>query len=841
MPTRDDIEDGERIDIRVKVLSKLDCTTEKMADRLLLRDTGGNEFPLAIWGNNSLTDFTWEIGRWYQLENAKGNQYQGKKSLNGSYSLEAKVIDPPLKENREKNETQLFDSLQDSIPYLSLFPFSRDFAELSAYEYRIESDGGFDEDPMDATYRLASYLRTFSDAAVTVAGVMSIITTDRLTATLPDPFTLTDESSITLYAADQSDNERIVELLQQLVKRGIDDTEYKTGRINQIRTREPVITGADGLFEACIAYSARIEVLPSGNAFIGIEVSHHTRSQVTADEYIDRINASVEELIDTHVEHDPETYATSGSGKLKGIANKRFTDPIPDFGNQSLAKWYEQKDRISDELVAKLRAENPQLVKIQYNPRDDDTSVHVPQLLRVSPRKEIVKQVAPNFHRKWDRAAKMLPDKRFRKAIEFVNGLDTIPEVNTEIEPSPIGPTLSFMSTETGQEDNLRFGGDRSTGLPKQGLSRYGVYRRPSSFRVHYLVPEQYSGQFDYLRDKLEDRLASWECEPETTSYGEYQLGSAIEYSNAAASIDNVDAVLVVVPEPSNEFIRDGTIDDPYPEFKKALGKQSIPSQMVRADNLDNKWVVQNTALGLVAGAGGVPWRVDEMPGDVDCFVGLDATRDPDTGQFLGASANVVLADGTVFVSKTQSIQSGETFDDDAVIDILKDVHREYVRAEGEPPESMVIHRDGRLFENSAEILKPFEASGIEIDILDIRKSGAPRAAIWQNEEFQVDQKGRLFIAQDNDFGFLSTTGRPEFDEDDELGTPRTLRVVRRAGNTPMATLLKQVYWLSESHVGSAQRSIRLPVTTYYADACAEHARKGFLTNGELIRGVPYI
>jgi argonaute-like protein implicated in RNA metabolism and viral defense len=229
------------------------------------------------------------------------------------------------------------------------------------------------------------------------------------------------------------------------------------------------------------------------------------------------------------------------------------------------------------------------------------------------------------------------------------------------------------------------------------------------------------------------------------------------------------------------------------------------------------------------------------MPGDVDCFVGLDATRDPDTGQFLGASANVVLADGTVFVSKTQSIQSGETFDENAVIDILKDVHREYVRAEGEPPESIVIHRDGRLFEDSEAILEPFQDSGIDIDILDIRKSGAPRAAIWRNGNFKVDQKGRLFIAQSGDFGFLSTTGKPEFDDSDGLGTPRTLRVVRRAGDTPMATLLKQVYWLSESHVGSAQRSIRLPVTTYYADTCAEHARKGYLTNGELIRGVPYI
>jgi len=52
-----------------------------------------------------------------------------------------------------------------------------------------------------------------------------------------------------------------------------------------------------------------------------------------------------------------------------------------------------------------------------------------------------------------------------------------------------------------------------------------------------------------------------------------------------------------------------------------------------------------------------------------------------------------------------------------------------------------------------------------------------------------------------------------------------------------MLTLLKQVYWLSEAHVGSVSRSVRLPITTYYADRCAEHAREGYLLHGELIEG----
>lgn len=74
LPTQSDIEDEKRIDMRVKVLSELDRPSEKIAKRLRVRDTDGNEFPLTIWKNNALSDLAWERGRWYELENARGNE-----------------------------------------------------------------------------------------------------------------------------------------------------------------------------------------------------------------------------------------------------------------------------------------------------------------------------------------------------------------------------------------------------------------------------------------------------------------------------------------------------------------------------------------------------------------------------------------------------------------------------------------------------------------------------------------------------------------------------------------------------------------------------------------------
>ena len=204
MPTQSDIEDGKRIDMRVKVLSELDRPSEKMAKRLHVRDTDGNEFPLTIWKNNALSDYAWERGRWYELENARGNEFRGEKSLNGSSRLCADPIDNPTDSDQSQQTTtvgsidELFDSLEDGLPYLSLFPIDREFETVDVYEYRIEADGPFDDDPMDATYSLAAYLRSCSDAAVTHAGVFLVIATSRLTNELPDPFELTDESRVTL-------------------------------------------------------------------------------------------------------------------------------------------------------------------------------------------------------------------------------------------------------------------------------------------------------------------------------------------------------------------------------------------------------------------------------------------------------------------------------------------------------------------------------------------------------------------------------------------------------------------------------------------------------------------
>jgi argonaute-like protein implicated in RNA metabolism and viral defense len=217
-------------------------------------------------------------------------------------------------------------------------------------------------------------------------------------------------------------------------------------------------------------------------------------------------------------------------------------------------------------------------------------------------------------------------------------------------------------------------------------------------------------------------------------------------------------------------------------------------------------------------------------------------TYDHATKQHLGAAANVIMADGTILASEAVTKQSGETFDEDDVANVIKHVLDIFAEEEGRPPRHVVIHRDGKFYMDIEDLISRLEKARDliqRIDLVEIRKSGNPRIAEYDesNSRFKIADKGIAFHVHNGEHSYLTTTGGKE----GSPGTPRPLQIVKRHGSTDLDTLAEQAYWLSEAHVGSISRSTRLPITTYYADKCADFAMKGFLTKGSVIRGVPYI
>ncbi|MFC7193967.1 Piwi domain-containing protein [Halosimplex aquaticum] len=119
---------------------------------------------------------------------------------------------------------------------------------------------------------------------------------------------------------------------------------------------------------------------------------------------------------------------------------------------------------------------------------------------------------------------------------------------------------------------------------------------------------------------------------------------------------------------------------------------------MVAVSSLSEDDYLGNIAAGLVAKCGGIPWRVHDVPGDTDVFIGLDVTYDTETEQHVGASANVVLGDGSILASQSTSLQSGETFQIDDIVDVIKNLLNIYLEEEDGTPNHVVIHRDGQFY-----------------------------------------------------------------------------------------------------------------------------------------------
>lgn len=384
---------------------------------------------------------------------------------------------------------------------------------------------------------------------------------------------------------------------------------------------------------------------------------------------------------------------------------------------------------------------------------------------------------------------------------------------------------------------NLEFADGRRAPFGKAGLADYGVYRAPNSFEILALVPEAMD-EFDRFLRTLKSVLDEMGSPPDNVDIKRYAFGTESDYSRAASGLKGYDAALVPVPNEGQASDFSG-LEDPFDELKRTLGRNGIGSQMAEWDTIKqaDRGSIRNIAAGLVGAAGGVPWRIAEMPGGTDCFIGLDVTYDHKRDQHRGAAATITHADGTVYASRSYSVQSGEKFNGNDARRMFNDLLNEYETAHGEAPSSVVVHRDGKLYESVDDLLEPFEARGAAVDIVEVKKSKVPRIGDFDGAEYGRPPKGSGHIDARGADAIVATTGGTEH----RIGTPRPIRLNHRYGETDIGVLASQAYWLSEAHVGSVSRSTRLPITTHYADAYAQHVQDGFLASDEVIRGLPFL
>lgn len=874
MSTRDDIRADERIDITVGVIEVDEWNHRAVARKVILCDTEGERITLTIFNNNDCVAFEWEVGHWYRLDAAEGEVYNGEKQLKPSWDFSispledtppeasndalrkvretvsegAPEVGDPCKSDKEFERASTLNQTTNGGATLTQKPLQRgnyllhfelgDLSELAVHTYRLRVPGGVDEqDDLDNgilgfTARAAARFRYQSGAPVTTNGPLQIFTIEKLQDPVEvDGFTVEPEHTgiETLESRSYDDQEPIRELVKQDVKAALRG-KYDVQAINSIIEFDPKLHAKSGDFTAFQEYKCRIWVDPDGTVICGVNVGFHLQSTFSAAEYV-HWGYDIEGV---SVEHDTDIYDRSGTGTVRAIADTGYTEYVDEMGS-STAEYHRDRGYVDEETIQSLASGEPLMAHVDYGKWE---GLQALELCRVVPTLDQLKLVDDDFHDQFQRASRMRPNERFSIAREFIESLGTTPTVRLEPSVHPSNACYDELPINT-NKPNMRFKDGNTASYGAEGLKRYGVYQPPPSFDLLALFPRHYEeGSREFIRRVLK-KLCDYGANPSKVDQETYRLGSEFGYTQAAEQAADFDGVLTVVPD--QEWVQSKSdIDDPYPEFKRQFGQGKIPSQMVRISSLTERGYLGNIASGLVAKCGGIPWRIHEVPGGTDVFIGLDVTYDPESGQHVGASANVVLADGTILASQSVSIQKGETFEVDDIVEIIKNLLNVYLREEGGTPEHVIIHRDGQFYLDIDELVERLE-KGSELipkfDLVEIRKSGNPRIAVYTGERFEIAPKGTAFQSTNADHAYLASTGKPE-----RLpGSPRPIRTVKRRGPTDLETLTQQAYWLSEAHVGSISRSTRLPITTYYADRCAEHARRGYLLSGELIRGVPYI
>lgn len=308
-------------------------------------------------------------------------------------------------------------------------------------------------------------------------------------------------------------------------------------------------------------------------------------------------------------------------------------------------------------------------------------------------------------------------------------------------------------------------------------------------------------------------------------------MGDITDYKRAALKlkgIEDIDMVIALIPDGIDE-------NSPYNPFKTIWAKENIPSQMISMKTAklfknegstgnSSKYYLFNIVLGILGKTGGIPWIVKDMPGNVDCFIGLDVAT-MDKGIHYPACSVVFDKYGRLLgFFKPSTPQKGEKIESRILQDIFDAVLISYEKKFGEYPKNIVIHRDGFSNENDEWYEKYFSLKEIEYNIIEVRKNISSKLIMIEDGNIINPPIG--YCVYNNKKGYLVTTNMKN-----KKGSPNPLLIEKKIGNISMPDILKQVLYLSQLHVGSTNK-MRLPITTGYADKICKN--RDFVPEGKM-------
>ncbi len=302
-------------------------------------------------------------------------------------------------------------------------------------------------------------------------------------------------------------------------------------------------------------------------------------------------------------------------------------------------------------------------------------------------------------------------------------------------------------------------------------------------------------------------------------------------FEEAAGGMPDVDLALALIPDAMMVDYE----DDPYMPLKRALSARGIPSQMVERSTLENlrgsSYVLFNIALSIYAKTGGVPWTLDD-PLTYNLCIGLDTARP----HHRTVASCCVHGSGEHFTLDWNAAEPPQGRLEDAATQAIAEATESYIQTHRSPPASLTIHVEATspiLELNFNQLLQKLAEKGlleenVKYTVASINMSGPPRIYAETNGKYFMPDKGTYTIL-DYERGIVCTSGYPEHPELSPLGTVKPIMVEVTHSNHEhnITNIIKDIYWLSETHWASGFRTPRLPVTTLYPNRITTFIKAG--------------
>lgn len=376
----------------------------------------------------------------------------------------------------------------------------------------------------------------------------------------------------------------------------------------------------------------------------------------------------------------------------------------------------------------------------------------------------------------------------------------------------------------------------------------HGFYRKPNrKLKIGYIYPRSSEEKMGAVVNSILEFAVKGKFHGEDDKYilsglldiqyapmikEEYEIGDITDYKRAALKLQKVEGIDIVIA-----LVPDGMDDDdgPYNPFKTIWAKANIPSQMISMktaslflneakDRNTSKYYLHNIVLGILGKTGGIPWIVKNMPGNVDCFVGLDVATVARGIHYPACSVVFDKYGKLLGFYKPTTPQQGEKITKKILQDIFDQVIFSYEEEYGDAPKHVVIHRDGFSNEDDSWYEQYFGAKDIEYSIIEVRKNNHTKLMLLEDNVVMNPTMG--YCIYNNDKGYLVTT-----DLGNKKGSPNPLLIEKKCGNLSMPNILTQILYLSQLHVGSTHK-LRLPITTGYADKICKN--KDYVPEGKM-------